>query len=104
MKSIKKGYYYWHFDTSIKKKHPSLVYKKNEKSNQYNIVCFTSSNGKRRTKLNYNIDPKNRNKDCFVLNSPQRVKRNALGQNLSGFGIVDKRDKAMVKKIARKKS
>ena len=28
MKNIKKGYYYWHFDTSIKKKHPSLVYKK----------------------------------------------------------------------------
>lgn len=104
MKIIKKGYYYWHKDSSIKYNHPSLVYKKNDKKNQYNIVCFTSSNGKHRTKLNYNIDPKNRNNDCFALNTPQKVKRKSLGKKLDGFNIVDKRDKTIVERIARKKS
>lgn len=51
MKIIIKGKYYWHKDSSIKGLHPSYVYKKNDKKNKYNIVCFTSSSGKGKEKL-----------------------------------------------------
>lgn len=68
----KKGKYYWHRDISIKGLHPSYVYKKNSKKNKYNIVSFTSSNGKGRKKLNKNINPKSYD-SCYVLNTPQIV-------------------------------
>lgn len=101
-KVIKKGKYYWHYDNSIKKKHPSYVYKKNDKKNKYNIVCFTSSVGKSRTKLNKNINP-NSNDDCYVLNSPRIVKRKSLSNELVGYKVTDYRDKARIKYIANKK-
>lgn len=102
MKIIKKGKYYWHYDSSIKKKHPSYVYKKNDKKNRYNIVCFTSSVGKSRTKLRKNINPKS-NDDCYVLNSPRIVKRKSLSDELVGYKVTDYKDKARIKYIANKK-
>lgn len=101
-KIIKKGKFYWHYDDSIKKRHPSYVYKKEEKKNKYNIVCFTSAFGKSRTKLNKNIDP-NSNDDCYVLNSPRIVKRKSFGYELVGYKVTDHQDKARIKYIAKKK-
>lgn len=101
-KPIKKGKYYWHKDSSKKHLHPSYVYKKNDKKNRYNIVQFTSSEGKRRTKLNFNINP-NSNKDCYVLNSPQIVKRKSLTSELVGYKVINPKDKARIKYIANKK-
>lgn len=102
MKIIKKGKYYWHKDNSIKGMHPSYVYKKNYKKNRYNIVCFTSSNGKRRKKLNKNINP-NSNDDCYVLNTPRIVKRKSFGDELVGYKVTDYQDKGRIKYIADKK-
>lgn len=102
MKIIKKGRYYWHGDSSLKRRHPSYVYKKNDKNNRYNIVTFTSSKGKKRTKLNKNINP-NSDKDCYVLNNPQIVKRKSFGRELIGYKVTDPRDKYIIKKIASKK-
>ncbi len=103
MKNIKKGKYYWHHDSSIYHNHPSYVYKKNDKHNKYNIVCFTSSNGKHRTKLNQNINP-NSNDDCYVLNSPRIVKRVSFGSELKGYKVKNPIDKLRIKIISRKKS
>ena len=102
MKSIKKGKYYWHRDSSSKHRHPSYVYKKNDKKNRYNIVCFTSSNARDRIKLNKNINP-NSNKDCYVLKTPQLVKRNSLGEEIIGCKVKDTEDKARIKTILKKK-
>ncbi len=85
LKTIKKRKYYWHRDSSSKGFHPfSYVYKKNDKKNKYNIVCFTSSNGKGRKKLN--IDP-NSNQKCYILNNPQSVKRKSFSTELVGNQI-----------------
>lgn len=102
MRKLYKGKYYWHKDSSDKKNHPSYIYKKNDKKNRYNIVQFTSSKGKRRTKLNNNINPNSKD-DCYVLNNPQVVKRGSFGKELSGYKVKDKRDKRIIKKIANKK-
>lgn len=101
-KIIKKGKYYWHRDNSYKNRHPAYVYKKNDKKNRYNIVHFTTSAGKSRTKLNVNINPKS-SKDCYVLNSPQIVKRKSLTSELVDYKVIDLRDKARIKYIANKK-
>lgn len=102
MKKILKGKYYDHYDDSIKKRHPSYVYKKDDKKNKYNIVCFTSSVGKHRIKLYENIDS-NSNKDCYVLKSPRVVKRNSLGKELVGYKVKNIRDRAIIKIIQKKK-
>lgn len=102
MKSLKKGRYYWHRDNSVKRRHPSYIYKKNDKMNRYHIVCFTSSKGKGRTKLNKNIDPKS-NKDCYVRNTPRISKRKAFDGELVGYKVTDKSDKKLIKSIAEKK-
>lgn len=102
MKKLYKGKYYWHRDSSIKGLHPSYIYKKNDKKNKYNIVCFTSSKGKGRTKLNKNIDP-NSSHDCYALNTPQISKRKSFGNELVGYKVTDYRDKYIIKSIKRKK-
>ncbi len=102
MKIIKKGKYYWHRDSSIIGLHPSYVYKKNDKRNRYNIVCFTSSVGRSRTKLNKNINP-NCNDDCFVLHSPQIAKRKSFGSELVGYKVTDYQDKGRIKYICNKR-
>lgn len=99
---IKKGKFYWHKDSSIKGLHPSYVYKKDDKKNKYNIVCFTSSKGRRRKKLNKNINP-NSNDDCYVLNNPQIVKRKSFTHELVGYKVTNHQDKARIKYIANKK-
>lgn len=99
---IKKGKFYWHRDNSIKGFHPSYVYKKNDKTNKYNIVCFTSSYGKRRTKLYKNINPYSNN-NCYVLNTPRITKRKYFGDELYGYKVTDYRDKARIRYIANKK-
>lgn len=102
MKKLYKGKYYWHQDNSVKKFHPAYIYKKNDKKNKYHILCFTSSKGKGRTKLNKNINPLSNN-DCFVLNKPRISKRKFFGNELVGYKITDKDDKHKVKKIMKKK-
>lgn len=102
MKKLHKGKYYWHRDSSIKGLHPSYIYKKNDKKNKYNIVCFTSSKGKGRVKLNKNINP-NCSDDCYVLRTPQIAKRKSFGDELVGYKITDSRDKYVVQFIQRKK-
>lgn len=102
MKILHRGKYYWHRDDSIKGFHPSYIYKKNDKKNRYNIVCFTSSKGKGRIKLNKNINP-NSSKDCYVLKSPRISKRKSFGDELIGYKVTDERDKYIIKNIKRKK-
>lgn len=102
MKIIIKGKYYWHKDSSIKGLHPSYVYKKNNKKNKYNIVCFTSSSGKGKEKLNKNTNS-NSNENCHVLNNPQIVKRKSFGKELVGCKVVDYQDKGRIKYIANNK-
>ncbi len=102
MKIIKKGKYYWHKDNSIKGLHPSYVYKKNDKKNRYNIVCFTSSKGPRRIKLNKNIDSKS-NKDCYVLKNPRYAKRESFGKEIISCKVKDVEDKARIRAISKKK-
>ena len=53
-------------------------------------------------KLNKNIDP-NSNKECYVLNTPQIIKRKSFGYELKGYKITDFRDKAKIRYIANKK-
>ena len=81
MKIIKKGKYYWHRDSSSKGLHLSYIYKKNDKKNRYNIICFTSSEGKGRKKSNKNIN-QNSKDDYYVLNAPQIAKRKSFGNEL----------------------
>lgn len=102
MKIIKKGKYYWHKDNSIKGLHPSYVYKKNDKKNRYNIVCFTSTKGSNRIKLNKNIDPQS-NKECYVLKYPQCVKRSSFKKEIIGCKVKDVEDKARIRAISKKK-
>lgn len=101
-KIIRKGKYYWHKDSSIKGFHPSYVYKKNDKKNKYYIVNFTSSKGRKRKQLNKNINTKSLEK-CYVLNTPQVVKRKSFGHELDGYKVNDYHDKAIIKYIANKK-
>ena len=102
MKKLYRGRYYWHRDDSVKKAHPSYIYKKNDKKNRYNIVCFTSSEGKGRIKLNRNIDP-NSSEDCYVHRTPRIVKRKSFGNELLGYKVTDKRDRAIIAFVKRKK-
>ena len=102
MKTLKKGKYYIHYDNSVKKHHPSYIYKKKDKENKYYIVSFTSSVGKSRTKLNKNINP-NSQDNCFVLRTPRIVKRKSFSKELYGYKINDPRDKALIKYISNKK-
>lgn len=100
-RKLLKGRYYWHRDDSIKRAHPSYIYKKDDKKNKYNIVCFTSSIGKSRTKLNKNINP-NSSADCYVLNNPRVCKRKSLGYELVGYKVTDCHDKKVIKDIQKK--
>ena len=102
MKKLHRGKYYWHRDSSRKKMHPSYIYKKNDKKNKYNIVCFTSQDGKGRSKLNKNINPKSTEK-CYVWRTPRVAKRKSFEGELIGYKVTDKRDKALINYIKRKK-
>ena len=102
MKKLHRGRYYWHKDSSRKKMHPSYIYKKNDKKNKYNIVCFTSQDGRGRSKLNKNINPRS-DEPCYVWRTPRTSKRQAFGKELNGFKVTDKQDKALITYIKRKK-
>ena len=102
MKKLQRGRYYWHRDNSSKGKHPSQIYKKNDKKNKYNIVCFTSKKGKGRAKLNKNINPKS-TEPCYVWKTPRISKRKSFGSELAGYKVTDKQDKALITSIKRKK-
>lgn len=101
-RKLLKGRYYWHRDASVKGMHPSYIYKKNDKKNKYNIVCFTSSPGKKRIKLNKNINPNSSN-DCYVLNNPKISKRSKFHTELIGYKVTNSHDKDIIKKIQKKK-
>ena len=91
-----------HRDSSKFRMHPAYLYDKNDNKNHYKLVCFTTSQGSHRTRLNKNINPSSNN-PCYVLNSPTIAKRNSLVYELNGYKVIDKRDKAIVKKIKKKK-
>lgn len=101
-KKLLKGRYYWHRDDSEPGFHPSYIYKKNDKKNKYNIVCFSTKEGRNRTLLNKNINPSSSEK-CFVHNSPRISKRKSFSYELKGYKVTDSRDKALIETIKRKK-
>ena len=95
-KHLEKGRFYIHSDGHGG--HPALLYKKNDKKNLYFVVVFISSNGPKRKKLKYSIQPE-KIKTSYVHNSPVIAKRKDLGRKpLSGIRI-NKEDKATIETI-----
>ena len=100
---ILEGRFYWRFDHSPRGIHPAYVYKKNDKKNQYNILCFTSNKGGQRIKLNKNINPRS-NSNCYVLNKTFIARNSSFGGEMFGCKVTDPRDKATMKYIIRKEN
>lgn len=101
-KKLHKGRYYLHRDNSKVGFHPSYIYYKNDNKNQYKLVCFTTSSGSHRTRLNKNINP-NSSSPCYVLNSPRIAKRKSISYELKGYKVTDLRDKYIIMRIKKKK-
>ena len=83
--------------------HPSLIYDKNDKKNQYKAICFTHEKGSRRTRLNHNINIYDSN-DCYVINHPIVDKRKHFSTKELDFFRIHKDDKEMISKIKKRKS
>ena len=99
-KHLEKGRFYIHSDG--RGGHPALLYKKNDKKNEYYIVVFTSSNGPKRKKLKHSIEPE-KIKTSFVHNSPVVAKRKDLGRKPLSNIFINKEDKKTIEIIKRKK-
>lgn len=99
-KHLEKGRFYIHSDRCGG--HPALLYKKRDKKNMYFIVVFTSSPGKKRTKLKHSLDS-SRTKVSFVHNYPSIAKRRELGGKVLTRLKLNKEDKPLVKCIEKKK-
>ena len=99
-KHLEKGRFYTHSDRYGG--HPALLYKKKDCKNMYFIIIFTSSPGKKRTRLKRSIQP-SKVKKSFVHNMPSIVKRRDIGKKpLEGIKI-SKEDKPLIKIIQKKK-
>lgn len=82
--------------------HPSKLFRKNTKKNKYWIVRFTSSPGRHRTKLKYQIDPQ-RGGDSFVINNPTIEKYEDFSSPYPLDNLkVHKDDLKLVRKIQKK--
>ncbi|MGM9858926.1 MAG: hypothetical protein ACI311_06750 [Bacilli bacterium] len=80
-----------------------MIYKKNDKKNNYCAVTFTSSHGNSRTLLSHNIDP-NSKEPCFIMNNPVCSKRNSFMYKKKYKNYkVHKEDKHIVNRIKNKK-
>ena len=99
-KHLEKGRFYIHSDRNGG--HPALLYKKIDKKNKYYVVVFTSSSGKRRTKLKHSIEPI-KVKTSYIQNMPAVAKRNELGRKTLNRLHIHKDDKPLVKLIEKKK-
>ena len=98
-KHLQKGRFYTHSDRQGG--HPALLYKKRDRKNMYFIVIFTSSPGKRRTRLKHSLDPR-RKPVSFVHNNPTVSKRRDLGGKPLTRLKIHKEDKPLVKAIEKK--
>jgi hypothetical protein len=57
----------WHKSTKTTKGHPAYVYQKRGRKNKYLVFTHSSTtNGKENEKLNYNIDPDEKERDSYV--------------------------------------
>ena len=99
-KHLQKGRFYVHGDKHGG--HPALLYKKRDNKNMYYIIIFTSSPGRKRTKLRHNLDS-TRVKKSFVHNYPSVAKRRDLGGKVLTILKLNKEDKPLVKSIQKKK-
>ena len=81
--------------------HPSLLYKKNKRKNNYSCVIFDSTSGRHRTKMKHPISPDR--KTSFIQNRPMICKKNDFGNHqLNGLSI-NKEDKILVEIVKRRK-
>ena len=99
-KHLEKGRFYIHSDRYGG--HPALLYKKKDRKNMYFIIIFTSSPGKKRTKLKHSLDP-DKTKKSFVHNYPSVAKRRDLGSKELTRLKLNKEDKPLIKVIQKKK-
>ena len=99
-KHLEKGRFYIHSDGHGG--HPALLYKKGDKKNKYYVVVFTSSPGKKRTKLKHSIES-SKVKRSFVHNLPTVAKRRDLGKKEMTGLKIHKEDKPLIEVIKRKK-
>lgn len=83
--------------------HPSLIYARDINNDKYKAVCFTSKDGKGRTKLKHSINSKTR-EVTYVHNSPIEKSHNKFKwkHELKGFSIK-KDDKPLIESIKKKK-
>ena len=99
-KHLEKGRFYLHNDRNGG--HPALLYKKRDKKNMYFVVVFTTKPGKRRTRLNFSIEP-SRVKITYVHNLPVMSKRKDIGKKELTRMKLNKEDKPLIKSIEKKK-
>ena len=64
---MKLNRFYIHYDRNGG--HPSLIYGRDVVNDKYKAVCFTSKDGKGRTKLKHSINPKT-SSVSYVHNNP----------------------------------
>lgn len=83
--------------------HPSLVYARDINDDKYKAVCFTSKDGKGRTKLKYSINLKTRDK-TYVINNPVVAGHRGFGwkHELKGY-YVRRDDRPLIESIKKKK-
>ena len=99
-KHLEKGRFYIHSDSHGG--HPALLYKKRDKKNTYFIIIFTSSPGRKRTRLKHSIEPK-KVKKSFVHNLPTIARRRDLSKKEMTGLKINKEDKPLIETIKRKK-
>ena len=99
-KHLEKGRFYIHSDRHGG--HPALLYKKNDSKNLYYLIIFTSSPGRKRTKLTHSIDPA-RVKTSYAHNYPAIAKRRDLGKKPLTRLKINKEDKPLIRVIKNKK-
>ena len=99
-KHLEKGRFYIHSDSHGG--HPALLYKKRDKKNIYFVIIFTSSPGRKRTRLKHSIEPK-KVKKSFVHNLPTIARRRDLSKKEMTGLKINKEDKPLIETIKRKK-
>ena len=99
-KHLERGRFYIHSDGHGG--HPALLYKKNDRKNEYYVIIFTSSPGTKRIQLKHSIEPL-KVEISFVHTSPTKSKRRDLGSNILVGIKIHKDDKPLIKFIETKK-
>lgn len=99
-KHLEKGRFYIHGDS--RGGHPALLFFKNDNKNEYYILVFTSSKGRKRRQLKHSIEPSKVQKS-YVHNRPEKVKRRELSNKTLNELKIHKDDKPLIRLIERKK-